>query len=107
MTQPTCHPARPHKAKGLCEDCYYSEYHAKRRRVSAEMAVAWPAAFRHARAEQDLTWQDDAYCAGAPHHIFFPEKANPTIYDEARQICARCPVNAECLEFGLEDRWGI
>lgn len=29
---PTCHPDRPHKAKGLCHQCYYKHYHAAKGR---------------------------------------------------------------------------
>jgi len=42
------------------------------------------------------TWMLDAACAGIPD---FTEA--PTF--EQRQVCARCPVARECLEYGLSD----
>jgi WhiB family transcriptional regulator, redox-sensing transcriptional regulator len=44
-------------------------------------------------------WREEAACRGADLALFFPgrgESAQP-----ARQICARCPVRQECLEFAL------
>jgi WhiB family transcriptional regulator, redox-sensing transcriptional regulator len=54
-------------------------------------------------------WQERAACRGAPIEVFFPgrgETAGP-----ARQICARCPVCQQCLEFAVSNRivsgiWG-
>ena len=49
-----------------------------------------------------------AACAGVSPDVFFPVPASsgrtpkagrPDKYAEARAICARCPVRAECLEF--------
>lgn len=51
-------------------------------------------------------WMDDALCAQVDPAIFYPEKGRQS--DDAKKICARCPVAAECLEYGLEksDGWG-
>lgn len=48
-------------------------------------------------------WLDDAACRGVPSSIFFPEmlpgqpvEAYVRKYDDARVLCASCPVVAEC-----------
>ena len=54
-------------------------------------------------------WQARAACRGARIEVFFPgrgEAAGP-----ARQVCARCPVRRQCLEFAVSNRivsgiWG-
>lgn len=63
-------------------------------------------------ADEDLlfddAWMAYAACRGLPHRIFFPDvhdddrwpKRKPE-YDEARAICATCPVQIECLESEL------
>src|SRR5579862_4123377 len=55
-------------------------------------------------------WHSKAACHGADVHLFFLTRDNlrqPRIpgsndgASTAKQICARCPVQAECLEAGL------
>lgn len=57
------------------------------------------------RADED--WRDDAECLGEDPDIFFPTQGEST--DQARAICARCPVAAECLDFALAggEKFGI
>lgn len=52
-------------------------------------------------------WQERALCAQTDPEAFFPEKGGST--REAKRICTRCEVKAECLEFALEhdERFGI
>ena len=45
-------------------------------------------------------WQRDAACAGMPAKVFFPERGQST--REARQLCARCEVRTQCLDYALE-----
>ena len=54
-----------------------------------------------------LTWQDRGLCAQADPEAFFPEKGGST--REAKAVCSRCPVTAECLEYALahDERFGI
>lgn len=59
--------------------------------------------------EAELTWMQDGYCRHYPPAAFFP--SDGVGVDEARQICADCPVKAECLEYALVNRidhgvWG-
>lgn len=44
-------------------------------------------------------WVDDALCAQVDTEMFFPEKGGST--REAKSICARCPVAADCLDYAL------
>ena len=52
-------------------------------------------------------WQERALCAQTDPEAFFPEKGGST--REAKRICNRCEVRAECLEYALchDERFGI
>ena len=52
-------------------------------------------------------WQDDALCAQTDPEAFFPEKGGST--REAKQVCNRCEVRTQCLEYALghDERFGI
>ncbi|WP_248583621.1 WhiB family transcriptional regulator [Nocardioides sp. InS609-2] len=52
-------------------------------------------------------WADNALCASTDPEAFFPEKGGPT--REAKSVCTRCTVAAECLDWALEhnERFGI
>lgn len=52
-------------------------------------------------------WMDDALCAQTDPELFFPHKGGPVRV--ARAVCARCPVQAECLNHALagHERYGI
>ena len=54
-----------------------------------------------------LAWQAQALCAQTDPEAFFPEKGGST--REAKNVCSRCPVKAECLQYALEndERFGI
>lgn len=45
-------------------------------------------------------WFAEAECRGAPQHIFYPSRGEPS--DRAKAICARCPVSVECLAYALD-----
>lgn len=44
-------------------------------------------------------WMVDAACAGVDQDIFFPARGRSC--GPAKQVCARCDVRTECLEFAL------
>ena len=44
-------------------------------------------------------WQERALCSQTDPEAFFPEKGGST--REAKRICNRCEVRAECLEYAL------
>ncbi len=52
-------------------------------------------------------WQERALCSQTDPEAFFPEKGGST--REAKRICARCEVTADCLEYALghQERFGI
>ena len=54
-----------------------------------------------------LAWQAQALCAQTDPEAFFPEKGGST--REAKSVCSRCEVKAECLEYALQndERFGI
>jgi WhiB family transcriptional regulator, redox-sensing transcriptional regulator len=56
---------------------------------------------------EQLPWASKAECLYAEPDTFFPEKGGST--REAKRICSRCPVRAECLDYALEneERFGI
>jgi WhiB family redox-sensing transcriptional regulator len=56
---------------------------------------------------QPPPWTEDALCAQADPDLFFPDKGGST--REAKDVCTRCPVQVECLDYALknEERFGI
>ena len=44
-------------------------------------------------------WQTLAECRGERVELFIPDRGGPSA--RAKQMCARCPVKAECLRFAL------
>ena len=89
-------------------------------------SVPWPPeapSVREARCPQpprdrpdddERAWQSASACQSADPDLFFPiSSAGPGLDQvaEAKAICARCPVQAECLVFALRTRqlhgiWG-
>ena len=54
-------------------------------------------------------WHQHGACRGADPNLFFPERGDSV--KEAKAVCPRCPVRAECLEYALENHesmgiWG-
>ena len=54
-------------------------------------------------------WQDRALCAQTDPDAFFPERGASGVAEEAKRVCSRCEVKAECLEYALahNERFGI
>ena len=57
----------------------------------------------------NLSWRQRAACRGIDPDIFYP--ASEEEADEAKAICAVCPVREACLEYALANRerdgvWG-
>lgn len=52
-------------------------------------------------------WAADSNCLGVDPDLFFPDRGEST--KEAKDVCARCIVQSECLEFALEngEKFGI
>jgi WhiB family redox-sensing transcriptional regulator len=58
---------------------------------------------------QPLEWQAGARCTEVDPEIFFPERGGSS--KSARQVCARCEVRLQCLEYALNNKeqfgiWG-
>lgn len=55
--------------------------------------------------DDDVSWRTDAACADIPlsvvDQIFFPKQGGTT--HQAKAVCARCPVRAECLAWAVAD----
>ncbi len=50
------------------------------------------------------SWRESAACRDADHELFFPISAAGSSLAEIRKakaICARCPVQPECLRYAL------
>ena len=64
------------------------------------MVLAMSALFDLAGMEHDTwLWRADAACRNEDVELFFPERGVATT--AAKEICAPCPVRAECLEHAL------
>jgi len=56
------------------------------------------------RTRDSLVWSERAACHDAPPDLFFPVSdlgAAEDQINEAKRICARCPVRTECLQYAL------
>lgn len=47
-------------------------------------------------------WMQEASCLGSSPDLWFP--SHDRIPQEAKAICAACPVRSDCLEYALADR---
>lgn len=64
------------------------------------------------RVSDEPTWYDQARCAGYPPEMFFGFTAERPQRKERRErlaleVCAECPVRAECRDAGREEPFGI
>lgn len=48
-------------------------------------------------------WAGHAACRGQDPEKFFPGRGDHTSIRQAKIICHRCPVKAECLEYALDN----
>lgn len=48
------------------------------------------------------TWMDNANCKGQTNLMFPQHHKDITYIQQAREICANCEVQKECLEYALE-----
>lgn len=56
------------------------------------------------RGRDRESWRESAACRDADHELFFPISAAGSSLAEIRKakaICARCPVQPECLRYAL------
>lgn len=52
-------------------------------------------------------WQELGTCAQTDPDAFYPEKGGSV--REAKAVCNRCPVTAECLDYAIrrDERYGV
>lgn len=52
-------------------------------------------------------WSHHALCAQTDPEVFYPDNGEPVT--EAKRVCARCPVNTQCLQWALanNERFGV
>src|SRR5947208_10972848 len=60
-------------------------------------------------SSMNLSWRQRAACRGVDPEVFYPVSDDDA--DEAKAICAQCPVRQACLEYALTNRerdgvWG-
>jgi WhiB family transcriptional regulator, redox-sensing transcriptional regulator len=54
-------------------------------------------------------WRDQAACKGTDPALFWPESGGNDTKEQAKAVCATCPVQAECREHAVmfPERFGI
>lgn len=55
-------------------------------------------------------WVEQARCREIGDLIFFPPDDKPVarnFYTEAKKVCHKCEVRLQCLDYGLEERYGV
>jgi WhiB family redox-sensing transcriptional regulator len=57
------------------------------------------------------SWREFARCRGVDPEVFYPVSDDDADAEQAKSICAACPVREPCLEFALSTRekngvWG-
>jgi WhiB family transcriptional regulator, redox-sensing transcriptional regulator len=57
------------------------------------------------------SWREFARCRGVDPEVFYPVSDDDDAAEEAKSVCALCPVREPCLEFALSTRekngvWG-
>lgn len=69
--------------------------------------LAWKTTRPTLRDTGPVDWEQHAACKGMTGNLFFLEKGEST--RPAKEVCRRCPVREECLEFAMAncERFGI
>lgn len=68
-------------------------------------ASAASAVFGESFSFERPAWQAEAACADSDSEDFFTERGESE--KGAKEVCAGCDVRAQCLEFGLHEKFGI
>jgi hypothetical protein len=108
--RPYCVELATDDLRQLCE--FHGSWQPKRLKHDARVEAKQD---RERRAKELLTppsWATEAACREHPEVDFFPSsELRPTAAERAariaKAICTGCPVWRECLEAGLEERFGI
>lgn len=54
-----------------------------------------------------MEWIDKARCREVGTDIFYPDPSDPLTVIRAKKVCASCEVQAECLDLGIAETYGI
>ena len=57
-----------------------------------------------------MDWMEEAPCRGLNPDIFFPplDQTNHNAYYKAgKAVCHTCPVWEKCMNYGMEETWGL
>lgn len=68
------------------------------------MTTEWPAIIGRTPPFAD---HPDRASADHPDPDLFYNTRNPTDVEAAKAVCGRCPLKAECLDFGMGERFGV
>jgi WhiB family redox-sensing transcriptional regulator len=63
-------------------------------------------AVRSFAAGERASWREAAACRGSDPDLFFPERGDSEAIRLAREVCASCPVQVECLDYALGELSG-
>lgn len=106
--------AQRHRGAGepVCEPCREAAREYQRARRAALRAAGPP-------PWQPRPWMDQAACRGTFDEAFYatePQSATPAqrratanLQEQAKRVCRRCPVRAECLAYAIanDERYGV
>lgn len=110
----------PVHARGLCDHHYRqlpeikATTYAYKRRYRAKYPFTNGKPPRPRPSEE---WRNEAFCTPEKSGLsleeidwmFFPPRGHNEAAAAAKEVCARCPVRVECVEYAIETRqwWGI
>jgi WhiB family redox-sensing transcriptional regulator len=52
-------------------------------------------------------WENRARCRDMDADLFFPERGENRAIEQAKAVCAQCPVSVDCLTAHLRERDGV
>ena len=58
-------------------------------------------------ARNERNWRNLAACKGMDPNVFFPAAGDRYAAQEAKAVCASCPVSAQCLKEGQTEHTGM
>lgn len=56
-----------------------------------------------AAKRSEEVWRDDAACLGMGTVTFFPDPGSDRLAEEAKAVCAGCPVRSNCLRMAVDE----
>lgn len=53
------------------------------------------------------SWRESATCREVDPDLFFPEIHQAAQWAAAKEVCARCPVRLDCLDWAMKEESGL